>query len=71
MESVTNPEQDIVMKMNTETIQKLKTSGVKYMLIQVLSLLKAFKSSIDFKSNTINWFFTLLTMETGLLMADL
>ena len=28
-------------------------------------------NSIDFKSNTINWFFTLLTMETGLLMADL
>ena len=30
VESVTNPEQDIVMKMNTEGIQKLKTSGMKY-----------------------------------------
>ena len=27
--------------------------------------------SIDFKSNTINWFFTLLKMGTGLLMEDL
>jgi hypothetical protein len=27
--------------------------------------------SIDYKSNTTNWFFTLLTTETGLLMADL
>ena len=30
VESVTNPEQDIVIKMNTEGIQKLKTSGMKY-----------------------------------------
>ena len=30
VESVTNPEQDKVIKMNTEAIQKLKTSGMKY-----------------------------------------
>ena len=42
VESVTNPEQDIVIKMNTEAIQKLKTSGMKYMLIQVLRGNRAF-----------------------------
>ena len=66
---MTNPEQDIVINMNTEGIQKLKNSGMKYTLVQVLRGNRA--NSIDFKSNTINWFFTLLTMETGLLMADL
>ena len=42
VESVTNPEQDIVIKMNTEGIQKLKTSGMKYTLIQVLRGNRAF-----------------------------
>ena len=42
VESVTNPEQDKVIKMNTEAIQKLKTSGMKYMLIQVLRGNRAF-----------------------------
>ena len=41
---------------------------MKYTLIQVL---RGTELSIDFKSNTIKWFFTLLEMETGLLMADL
>ena len=40
---MTNPEQDKVIKMNTEAIQKLKTSGMKYMLIQVLRGNRAFK----------------------------
>ena len=42
VESVTNPEQDKVIKMNTEAIQKLKTLGMKYMLIQVLRGNRAF-----------------------------
>jgi len=42
VESVTNPEQDIVIKMDTEAIQKLKTSGMKYMLIQILRGNRAF-----------------------------
>ena len=37
-----NPEQDIVIKMNTEGIQKLKTSGMKYTLIHVLRGNRAF-----------------------------
>ena len=67
MESLTNPRQDIGVRIK-EGIQKLKKSGMKFTLIPVLG---GTEPSIDFKSNTTNWFFTLLTMETGLLMADL
>jgi len=52
--------------MNTEGIQKLKKSGMKHTLTY-----GGTQPSIDFKSNTTNWVFTLLKMETGLLMADL
>ena len=65
--SLTNPRQDKGLKMKEE-IQKLEKSGMKYTLIPIYGVTEP---SIDFKSNTVNWFFTLLTMETEIHMADL
>ena len=65
--SLTNPRQDKGLKM-VEEIQKLEKSGMKYTLIPIYGVTEP---SIDFKSNTVNWFFTLLTMETEILMADI
>ena len=65
--SLTNPRQDKGLKMKEE-IQKLEKSGMKYTLIPIYGVTEP---SIDFKSNTVNWFFTLLTMETEILMADI
>ena len=35
VESLTNPRQEIEVKMNTEELQKLKKLGMKYMLIPI------------------------------------
>ena len=39
---MTNPKQEVGIKMNTEGIQKLKKSGMKYTLIPVLTGNRAF-----------------------------
>jgi len=62
---VTNPKQDRrkdEYRRNTET---LKIRDEKH------TSSRGNRALIDFKSNTTNWFFTLLTIETGLIMADL